>query len=192
MNIKKIAKLVGFLVGPIIPLVLAIYFLFPYLNEEQYQQVNEKYKHNYSQIDSTNANIQMIPQDYQTLKEQAENLLTTIDELNVQVDSMKVLEDSLSKQLTAKEELINELQNDTSSNESEQTVSTVNVNSEKFTESAESLLGLDDDELSPILQEMTDGQLIRLFEGGNSLQKKKLLRSLESKRAANLMSKVMQ
>jgi hypothetical protein len=69
--------------------------------------------------------------------------------------------------------------------------SNILISEDEFAENVKSLLGLDDEILAPIVNQLSDSQLIRLYRTGSSREQKKLLRTLKSKRAAKLMTEVM-
>lgn len=195
MNFKKLLKIIGFVLGPLVPLMVVIYFLFPYINENKYKDVAESYEKN--KVIAEGKNREMPHRDYETLKEQTKVFQENIKKLRGVIDSVNVLNDSLRDELLAEKNRIEELQqsetvSDTASDGQEKAqIAKMEMETENFAESAQSLLSLDDEKLAPILNEMSDAQLIRLFREGNSLQQKKLLRTLESKRAAKLMTEVL-
>lgn len=61
----------------------------------------------------------------------------------------------------------------------------------KITEVSKSLLRLDEEELAPILNRLTDSMLLQLYEATNGVQREKLLRSLEPAKSAVLLKRVM-
>lgn len=193
MSINKVFKILGFIFLPLLPLTVAVYFLFPYINEEKYQEVAEKYDEEIVLADNfetpENYDGEAVEEDLGTLRERASAFQETIQELQIRLDSLTMVNDSLESKLLAKEEELTDLKE----NEESATEDTVSeeLSNEELAENVKSLLDLDDENLSPILNEMSDSQLIRLYEVGSSLQRKKLLRALESKRAAKLMTEVM-
>jgi hypothetical protein len=54
-----------------------------------------------------------------------------------------------------------------------------------------SLLNLDEEELGPIIREMSNEELIKLYRVGGNQQREKLLRSLPAARAARIMREIM-
>jgi len=77
------------------------------------------------------------------------------------------------------------------SNSASTTTQNKKVSDKQFTENMKSLLSLDTELLTPIIKEMSDNDVIRLYEKASSLQKRKLLQSLKASRAAKLMEKVL-
>lgn len=176
---------------PLLPLTIAAYFLFPYINEEKYQEVVEKYDEDIAMADSLDIhNGENVEEDAETLEERTSAFQQNIRELQSQLDSLTAANDSLKSELFAREEELTELKE----NEESASVNSApdeELSNEELSENVKSLLDLDDENLSPILNELSDSQLVRLYKVGSSLQRKKLLRALESKRAAKLMTEVM-
>lgn len=193
MNVKKLLKIIGFIIGPLIPLAIAIYFLFPYINEDKYEQVAESTQN--LGIAAENADEAPVGADFETLKKQVTEFYEDNQEIKEALDSLSTVNDSLENELAIKTEEIEELTAAPSEGDDpEETETLANVSdedNEEFKENIKSFLSLDDENLAPIINEMSDEQLVRLYRGGSSLQRKKLLRSLESKRAAKLMTEVM-
>lgn len=193
MNIKKLLKIIGFILGPLIPLAIVIYFLFPYINEEKYEQVAENNQN--LGIAAENSDVAPVGVDFETLKKQVTKVHEDNQEMKKVLDSLHTVNDSLENELALKTEEIEELTADPSEGEDPEETETLtdisDEENEEFKENIKSFLSLDDENLAPIINEMSDEQLVRLYRGGSSLQRKKLLRSLESKRAAKLMTEVM-
>jgi hypothetical protein len=200
MNLKKLLKIFGFVIGPLLPLAVAIYFLYPYLNEKEYQDIAKKYENTEVLEDSSKVELDVGSYENKTSGEKIKAFRNVISHLRDQVDSLNILNDSLKTELSAKEKEIKDLQQrevntaDTLAEEAaneEVSEEDAGITEEEFADNIKSLLSLDDENLSPIINEMNDEQLIRLYKAGNSLQRKKLLRAFKSKRAANLMTEVM-
>lgn len=193
MNIKKLLKIIGFIIGPLIPLAIVIYFLFPYINEEKYEEVAENNQN--LGIATENTDISPVATDFETLKKQVETFQKDKQEWQNVMDSLRSVNDSLENELASKTEKVEELTEaplgDGNPEDAENLENVLDDDNEEFKENIKSFLSLDDENLAPIINEMSDEQLVRLYRGGNSLQRKKLLRSLESKRAAKLMTEVM-
>lgn len=178
---------------PLLPMAVAIYFLFPYLNEEKHQEVAEKHADDFMIGDTTDVdapsfsslaeyegsenesgNVEDIGQNFSELKEQTEEYQKNIEELKLQMDSLRSVNDSLKQELAGKVD-----------------PGSAEISEEEFAENVKSLLDLDVEELSPILNKMEDEKLEQIFKAGSGLQRKKLLRSMESDRAAKLMTEVL-
>lgn len=192
MPIKRILKILGYIFVPLLPMAVAVYFLFPYLNEEKHNEVAEKHNDEFKIGDTTDVELSSfspasagdesvndIGEDFTDLKEKTSEYQKNIDSLQKEVDSLTTVNDSLEQQLAKGGELA---EGETANSE---------ISEEKFSENIKSLLDLDIENLTPILSKMSDDQLVRMFKAGSGLQRKKLLRSLESDRAAELMTEVL-
>lgn len=62
---------------------------------------------------------------------------------------------------------------------------------EEFFNKVKSFLNLDEEELAPIVSNMDNEELVRLYKGGGTIQREKLLRSLKPERAAEIMKVIM-
>lgn len=179
---------------PLLPMTVAIYFLFPYLNEEKHKEVAEKYSDDFVIGDTTNIelssfpsvaeedtteNVEDISENFTKLKERTSEFQQDIDSLQKEVDSLTTVNDSLEQQLGDRGSL------------AEREATNPEISEEEFSENIKSLLDLDVEKLTPILSKMSDDQLVSIFEAGSGLQRKKLLRSLDSDRAAELMTEVL-
>ena len=104
------------------------------------------------------------------LKEENKNLHAFIDSLIIQIQTLK----------KEKAEI-----------EEEEPEEVAGLTSEEFAQRIKSLLNLEEDDLAPILDKMTSEQLVRLYTGGGTIQREKILRSLSSDKAAKLMTEIM-
>jgi len=195
MPIKKILKILGFILVPLLPMAVAVYFLFPYLNEEKHKEISEKYSDEFVIGDTTDVEIQTsafspesgedvpvkdIGKDYANLEDKVARFKTKIENLNATKDSLTTVNDSLENQLAQR------------SSDAEKAAEAASEKSnKKLAENVKSLLDLDVESLSPIINKMSDKQLVRIFNAGSGLQRKKLVRSLEADRAAKLMTEVL-
>ncbi len=193
MSIKKVLKILGYIFVPLLPMVVAIYFLFPYVNEEKHKEVAEKYSDDFVIGDSTDVTmptfrptaakgdtVEDLGQDYATMEGKVSRFQKDIQALKLKVDSLTIVNDSLTQQLVQRDSTANDALTDDTE-----------ISEEEFSENIKSLLDLDIESLSPILNKMSDEQLVKIFKAGSGLQRKKLLQSLESDRAAKLMSEVL-
>ncbi|MCW9705375.1 hypothetical protein [Fodinibius salsisoli] len=200
MSVKRIIKILGYIFAPILILTIAIYFLFPYLNEEKHQQVAKKYSDDFVVGDTTNmttsffsptiegdreatgraGNVKDIGESLARLKEKSQSYQQDIDSLQKEIDSLTTAKDSLKEKLKGSTEYEGETQG-------KDTV----ISQEQFSKNIKSLLDLDVENLTPILSKMSNEQLVRMFKAGSGLQQKKLLRSLTADRAAKLMTEVL-
>lgn len=193
MNKSVIIKLAVILIVPILVLTVALYFLYPYLNEEKYQQIvgrDSVATSNYQGLLPDTLRTDMItgelPVEMDTLIVENRHLLRVVDSLRTANDTLRQqLEESRKKQDTVDQQ-----------SSGQEAIATVagnkqQVPAETFAERVKSLLNLETRELSPIINQMDDKQIVRLYRGASSMQREKLLRSLKPERAAKLMSEIM-
>lgn len=200
MPIKKILKILGFIFLPLIPMVIAVYFLFPYLNEEKHSDVAKKYSKDFSAKSSNPKDPDLSELDdmegnnlgtnYAAVKEWEDSLQENTKNLKARLDSVHSINDSLRNELIEKNKALDSLRRSLGDG-GQIAAANMEVSKEKFSENIKSLLDLDTENLTPIINNMSDEQLVRIFNAGSGLQRKNLLRSLESKRAAKLMSEVL-
>jgi len=203
---KKILIIVAAVVVPFLAMLVLFYFLYPQLNEEKYEQilsestedqteepVRDEFEYNEVAIDESSAENYTF-EDYESLPNNLELLLAEQKSLQSTIDSLK----------NEKEALVSELDELNSSVDSLRAVETAGNNvpesmlaeasaetGEEFSERVKSLLNLDEEQLAPIVKQLSDEQLIRLYDSAGNIQREKLLRSLSASRAAKLMEKIM-
>jgi len=203
---KKILIIVAAVVVPFLAMLVLFYFLYPQLNEEKYEQilsestedqteepVRDEFEYNEVAIDESSAENYTF-EDYESLPNNLELLLAEQKSLQSTIDSLK----------NEKEALVSELDELNSSVDSLRAVETAGNNvpesmlaeasaetGEEFSERVKSLLNLEEEQLAPIVKQLSDEQLIRLYDSAGNIQREKLLRSLSASRAAKLMEKIM-
>jgi len=203
---KKILIIVAAVVVPFLAMLVLFYFLYPQLNEEKYEQilsestedqteepVRDEFEYNEVAIDQPSAENYTF-EDYESLPNNLELLLAEQKSLQSTIDSLK----------NEKEALVSELDELNSSVDSLRAVETAGNNvpesmlaeasaetGEEFSERVKSLLNLEEEQLAPIVKQLSDEQLIRLYDSAGNIQREKLLRSLSASRAAKLMEKIM-
>ena len=185
MNKVAIVKIAGFLVVPILVMLIVIYFLYPVLNSDKYDRIVETggLLNDSTMVDSL-----------------AMDSLAMADSLNVSVSDSVVGEqnpdipnefwahqvDSLQRVIYSLTARIEGLQNAKAVDET-----VAKLEEEAFKDRVKSLLNLEEKELSPILEKMTSKQLVRLYSEAGNTQREKILRSLSSARAAQLITEIM-
>lgn len=179
--------------GTMAAMIMAAYLLYPYLNEEAYQEVLAMYTASDPVLDPDHAYPEM---EFEDLVSQIENLQTSEERLQAALDSAEQENEDLRMDIEELQTAGNSDGEDTADRNpailSADTMEPEELNhDEGFSERVKSLLNLDEEELAPIVSQMSDNQLIRLYMGGGSLQQEKLLRALEPDRAASLISEVM-
>ena len=193
MNKGKIVKIAGFLVIPIVLMLVVVYLLYPMINEDKYDLIIR-----------TNGMM------YDSL---ALDSLTKIDSL-ISIDSMHVADSpnldtpktievqknpNIVTKIDSLERLIYLLTTRLEGLEMKEKMSKVpqqsnnsdNDYEEAFKDRVKSLLNLEEDEMAPILDKMTSKQLVRLYKEAGNTQREKILRALKSDQAARLITEVM-
>jgi len=203
---KKVLIILAAIAGSFLAFLVLFYFLYPHLNEEKFEQVvselNEEkttktdqnqYRYDETVYDELNeveeydelpnnpellmAEQNSLQDTIDSLQQKRDLLLNELDELSHSVDSVKSLkttENSADVQLNA-----------------DNTAENMDEAREEFSERVKSLLNLEEEQLSPIVRQLSDEQLIRLYDSAGNIQREKLLRSLSADRAAKLMERIM-
>lgn len=216
MSKSGIIKITGLLVIPFLVLTVAMYFLYPYLNEEKYNEVVAKFNTDEKKVERLaphertitsdgGSNSTTLEKDFDTLSGQIEALKSQNIDLQTRLDSIRALNEELQQKLDKKAKALK----DTKQNQADAVVkqnqpqatdfaqaATQNgqkqtQDTEAFSERVKSLLNLDEEQLAPIVNQMSNDQLIRLYRGGGTIQRQKLLRSLKPDRAAKIMTEIM-
>lgn len=200
-NKKKLLKILGLIIGPVLPMVIVAYFLFPYLNTTKYKEVVGKYKKEHRQDEDIagidTSGVDVIGEGSDSVRDRDvvgdKVFQQSIDRLKSKVDSFKAVNDSLHALLLAKDEQIKKMkvQQRAESDSASKATKDAKITDKKLAENMKSLLRLDIEQLAPIIREMSDREVVRLYENGSSIQKRKLLQSLKARRAAKLMKEVL-
>lgn len=215
MNKSALPKLAAVLLGCFVVILVAMFFLYPYLNEENYEQIQaERSERHIPEGEDpyvASGDPESVPVD--------SNLVTNVNfsddgegsapvELSeaAQIDSLLALNDSLMAELSETQRILNNLETflEESGADPDEVASVMNGEGnaeilsaataepeEDFSERIKSLLNLDEEDLEPIANQMSQNDLVRIYRNSGNIQREKLLRSLSSERAADLMKEVM-
>ena|SRR6056297_707076 len=195
MDIKKIGITIGVLAGSFLVILILVYLLFPVINPEEAekhelvmaeeQTENQMISETESEI-SDEGQMTEIPFDttevvskdstsQRVTDNTSENEISKMEQLYIaQIDSLKQVVEKLKKE----HEL--ELQE----------VTTVQLE-EKVQETTKTLLSMDENALAPILNELEEPILIKLYNTATGMQKRKLLQSLQPEKASRILKLVM-
>ncbi|MDI6401981.1 hypothetical protein QLX67_08245 [Balneolaceae bacterium ANBcel3] len=186
----KILKIAGIIVGSFVGVFVLIFYLYPLLNQNLFEEWmdNEDEAALYSDAWTKGG---LSEEELDRLKEEMDNLQATNKELLNTVDSLMLVNEELKLEIEEWENMEDFLPVAQSATDPVDRGSTQHMDDEEFSERVKSLLNLDEDELAPILRQMDQGQLVRLYRNAGNIQREKMLRSLEPARAASLMSEVM-
>lgn len=189
MDKALILKITGFITVPLLIMIIAGFFLYPYINEDGYQKVVQENESEFvTEFDSNMEGVATQP-DYLSAAVDSLRGLDSLAVQNLQLalaekDSLKSVVDSLMMELANRDEV----QSVENSAKAQQIAS---LSGEEFSDRVKSLLNLEEGELGPILEKMTNEQLVRLYSGGGTIQREKILRALNSDKAAELMTEIM-
>lgn len=215
MNKSALIKIAGILVVSFIVVTVATFFLYPYINEKKYEQIQAERDERYpsdeleggansdelppmdsqrssaNSLQLTGSDSMVVTDDDSTLVMTIDSLMAANDSLSQQLDSalatMANLENAL-KATGADETQLNEVRR---GNDDVEFIAAASETKEEFSERVKSLLNLDVENLTPIVNQMTQQELVKIYNSSGNLQREKLLRSLESERATKLMREIM-
>ena len=197
MNKVAIVKIAGFLVVPILVMLVVIYFLYPLLNSEKYDlivktkgtMVDSATMDSLARLDSlAHADSMDIYRQLNIddkIAESEERWAGKVDSLTRMI---YLLNSRLEGLETPKE--TSQTQN-SSSQEGANAGQTSSADEEDFKDRVKSLLALDEKEMAPILSKMSKDQLVLLYKEAGNTQREKILRALSSDRAAQLITEIM-
>lgn len=201
MSKGAIVKIAGFLVVPILIMLVVVYLLYPMINSDRYDlivrtngtMVDSLALDSLARIDSITTADSLAQLEKLTSAQYAMDL---DKKWSTKVDSLERMVYLLSARLEGIQSA-SDLRNqnnepEASGNEPAKEPSTDELLSdEAFKDRVKSLLNLEEDELAPILEKMTSNQLVRLYSEAGNTQREKILRALKSDRAARLITEVM-
>lgn len=189
MNKATRLKILGFLVIPFQVFIVVFFFLYPYLKPDKYQEIVEVNQSEYG-IPITATDSTFTPEDSLSIASFSQHLPDSLNissmayltsdngQLHMKLDSLLTALNTMELERNKALEELEMIQNGGSS-------------SEDFLDRVKSLFNLEPDELAPILDKMTSKQLVRLYKEGSSMQREKMLRSLNSEKAAKLLTEIM-
>lgn len=194
MNKGAIVKIAGFLVVPIILMLVVVYLLYPMLNEDKYDLIvrtngtmfDSVMVDSLARVDSLMRADSIAVADSIAIVEAEQ--LERAQNMNfaTKIDSLERLVYVLSNRLEGLAE-----RKEPEARPQQQVASAEELEEEAFKDRVKSLLNLEEDEIAPILDRMTSEQLVRLYREAGNTQREKILRALNSDRAARLITEVM-
>lgn len=193
MNKGAIVKIAGFLVIPIVLMLVIVYLLYPMINEEKYDLITRTNGMMYdsltidslAKVDSLmSVDSIMVADSIQSKQKDATKQPQDMS-VATKIDSLERMIYVLSSRLEGLEA------KDKQAKPTQATSNTDDDYDEAFKDRVKSLLNLDEDEMAPILDKMTSQQLVRLYKEAGNTQREKILRALKSDQAARLITEVM-
>lgn len=181
------------MVGLLPVFMVVFYFLYPKINSERYDEVINRQAGEEQVAFSKNVDLDDpdLNKEFEGMAHQMQEYLEREDKLNRSIDSLKQVNDSLNVLMAAIQDSINERSSTAPQEEIAENNAGIEGFDENFSDRIKSLLNLDEEELAPIVDKMNKDQLVRLYQGGGSIQREKLLRALKPERAAELMQTIM-
>lgn len=176
MNTKNILIGVGALVGAFLISAVISFYLYPVIHPEVKKNIGPKAKKEIAKSDS----LKHINPEVQKLTLRISRLQMSNDTLNRISSSQSNKIDSLQNLLNTRTKKLDQLQK-----------LVVTKQDQSVEETVKSVLNLDEDALSPIVNKLSYNQLLVLYKKASSMQKEKLLKSLNPDKAAEILKKVM-
>lgn len=178
MDSKKIGLWAGGFLGSFLVLVTIMYFLYPHFNPEKQEALQDQSenmeetrfdpnKYGPKAVDSLTQKVGILQDTIDSLKTLEADYITQIDSLKSQLKQMD------QKKLGSEDDEVTE-------------VATKNLE-----DVSRSLLNLDEESLTPIVNLLEDKQLVGLYNSASNMQRAKLLRSLKPDKAATILKEVM-
>ena len=192
MDKKKL--IIGAVLISLVPIFMVVfYFLYPKINADRYKEVINRQAEEEPMAFSKNVNLDNpdLNKEFEGMANQMQEYLEREDKLNRRIDSLRQVNDSLNVLMTAIQDSINDRSLTVPQEEIVENGAGIAGFDEDFSDRIKSLLNLDEEELAPIVDKMNRDQLVRLYQGGGSIQREKLLRALKPERAAELIQKIM-
>ena len=201
---RIILMVLGFIVAFFLFLVLSFY-LYPVINSDAGEQAAAmevpKDGPGYYEFDY----IKFGPAAVRDLQDRTEELEQQLASVDVGETDQLTIIDSLHRVTIQKDQRIAELEaqlGQAGGNNARYASSSASLfgggssgnsleGDQKLQNISKSLLNLDEDELGPILNRLSDAQLVKLYESSSNIRRAKLMRSLDPGKAALLLRRVM-
>lgn len=194
---KKLALL---LLGPFVISLVALFFLYPHLHEDRYREVAERIEDEREEAaPEFDPGMDQFGGQYMSLSDRLDRYEAEEERMTRLIDSLQIVNEELLAEIEELREAAEEAEEwadfDPENPEefvaaAEEVADRVEMD-EEVAERVKSLLNLDEEELGPIVNQLSNDHLVRLYVGGGNIQREKLLRSLNPERAAEIMKKIM-
>jgi chaperonin cofactor prefoldin len=177
MSGKKIGIWAGGSIGLFIVLLILMYFLFPLLHPKKARGVKKQKQTNIKMatFNPVNHNLQAVD----SLRQRIGFLHQKVDSLAKSENRKQQVIDSLTQVLQNRKEPV------------KKAAAKKQHHSTSVKEASKSLLNLEENSLGPIVNLLNEDQLINLYKHGSTRQREKLLRTLDPKKAASILKRVM-
>ncbi|MEX0779598.1 MAG: hypothetical protein WD491_06510 [Balneolales bacterium] len=164
---KKILKYTAAFFASFLALIVAAYFAYPYINENDIPEV---------EID-----MDVVEQ----LRQEVEAEEAASD--SIEVDPLVVMENRYEMKIDSLHDVIEEMEAHYKQELAEKKEVELSKEMEDVTRA---LLNLDDRVVSPIVNQLDDDQLIKLYRAGSNMQRERLISALDPDRASSILRKV--
>ena len=192
MDVKKIGITAAIFVVSFLVIFIGVYAFYPTINPEAAAMMEEEEPIEDFSVESYDPNdfnadavtrlrrtIISLQDDIDSLQAREARYLANIDSLSLQVAELisRPVPEPIKQPETPKKEAAKEIKEEESN--------------KKVEEIAKTLLSLDEEELDPIANLLSERQLVDLYASASKAQREKLLRVLKPEKAANILKKVM-
>ncbi|MEX2403421.1 MAG: hypothetical protein WD625_04770 [Balneolales bacterium] len=165
--IKKILKYTAAFIASFLILIVAAYFAYPYINEDD--------------IPEGEMGMDVVEQ----LREEVEAEEAAQD--SIEVDPLTVMENKYQGKIDSLYVVMEEME----AHYKEELADKKEVELSKDMEDVtRALLNLDERVVAPIVNQLEDDQLIKLYRAGSNMQRERLLGSLDPDKASNILRQV--
>lgn len=190
LNIKKIGISVSIFIGAFLLLLVAAYFLYPFIEPEEAEIVRQEIEEA-SQPPEEPAEFSTAGDSgpVEISDEMAHTATAESDSQLVRLkNQLESNELKYQQTIDSLETVIEEL---TNSFEEKLAVKQEEEISEKLQAVTKALLNLDVEDLSPIVNRLQESDLVKVYSTASNMQREKLLRSLDPEKATKILVQVM-
>ncbi|MGF1670545.1 MAG: hypothetical protein ACFCU6_08865 [Balneolaceae bacterium] len=189
MDIKKIGTTTGIFAGSFLVILVITYLLYPVIHPEEAEQVELQLIEKADTQEQENENVKTeTAAEPQTNELSGEIPITESRIAKPDVNEFDQLEKDYLNQIDSLKSVITELQVQHKKKLDEVRKA---VSDEETQETTKTLLNLDEEALAPIVNQLEEPILVRLYKNASSMQKQKLLQALEPEKASNVLKIVM-
>lgn len=195
MDIKKIGIGIGILTGSFLVILIIMYLLFPVLNPEEAEKqelvMAEEQSENQlirnTEIESSE-NEYLADDEPETIEDVSTDSVIMAEPGVLSQHDLSSIEKRYIEQIDSLKQVVENLKKE----HELELLEVTNVQfEEQVQETTKTLLSMDEDALAPIVNELEEPILIKLFKTASSMQKQKLLQSLEPEKASRILKLVM-
>lgn len=188
MDKSVIIKLVGISLVLFIVMIVISYFLFPYLSKDSYDTIVYNFEN--GGADSTLVDsLALSEMDTSSVVLDSTQILTSIPE--IELTHLKLNNEILLKNLDSLNTIVQNQKAEIEKRDKEIVKYKDVLYPEAINDRLKSLLNLEEGDLSPILQKLSNQQIVKIYISGGNTQREKILRALKPEKAAEIIEEVM-